>query len=388
MLKKNNTQQLSIHQQSTTILQFKNVIGNQFIQQKLAKGVDENRIHHAQLFLGAAGSDNLALALAYAQYIHCRNRQNGDSCGVCTACTKSQKMIHPDIHYTYPTIGTKAKSTDFVKEWRKAVLENPYMTAYQWLQHLEAENKQGNITTAECDAIVQKLSMKAFESPYKVLIIWMPEYLGKEGNRLLKIIEEPPANTIFLLVAANADLILNTILSRVQMVKVSRLGDDELSVALQERFDLSAAKAGQLAALAEGNFNEALKLIDHAQEDNQQLLIQWFSSCIKRQVVKTDGLIEQIATKGRENQKNFLRYCLFFMRQCMVFRILPNSSQLLHKTEQAIAGHLADKWSLQHFEELIDWLEKATYHIERNANPRILFCNFSLKISDIYRKSI
>ncbi|HNL07509.1 MAG TPA: hypothetical protein PKH93_08045, partial [Chitinophagales bacterium] len=200
-------------------MQFKQIIGQTNTKRYLMESAQHDHISHAQLFLGNEGCGALSLALAFAQYVNCSNRQTDDSCGRCSNCKKSQKLIHPDIHYCYPTIGSKAKSTDLLTEWREAVLKNPYMNVFQWLQHLKADNKQGNITAEECEDIIRKLSFTTYEAPYKILLLWMPEYLGKEGNRLLKIIEEPPPNTLFLLVAENANLVLNTILSRTQLLR-------------------------------------------------------------------------------------------------------------------------------------------------------------------------
>ena len=220
-------------------MQFKEVIGQQKVKDYLLKSAQSDQVSHAQLFLGPEGCGNLALAIAYAQYLQCRNKGATDACGKCSSCIKANKLIHPDIHFSYPTVGSKAKSTDFLKEWRDAVEQQPYMNVYQWLQHIKAENKQGNITREECEAIIRKLSLRAYESTYKVLIVWMPEYLGKEGNRLLKLIEEPPVNTVFLLVAENANLILNTILSRTQQLRIHRLSDAAIKEALVERHQLS-----------------------------------------------------------------------------------------------------------------------------------------------------
>ena len=228
-------------------VQFEKIIGQKGTKEQLIQMVQHNRLSHALLFLGKEGSGALSLALAFAQYIACE-QVNGkikktnpeaslfgeatpeiaepldmhDSCGVCSACTKANQLVHPDIHFSYPVIprksGDKPVSTDYINEWREFVSINPYGNVYDWLQFIGAENKQGNITSEECNDITRKISLKSFESEYKVLIIWMPEYLTKNGNKLLKLIEEPPPNTLFLLVAENEDLILPTILSRTQVV--------------------------------------------------------------------------------------------------------------------------------------------------------------------------
>jgi DNA polymerase-3 subunit delta' len=203
---------------------FNEIPGQEEVKSQLIRSVNENRISHAQLFLGPEGSGSLALAIAYAQYISCTERKEIDSCGECSSCRKYQKLIHPDLHFSYPFIASKEKkvevSTDVIAAWREAIIENPFLGLEEWMQTLDAENKQPNINIAECHDIIKRLTYKSFESEYKVLIMWLPEYLGTEGNSLLKLIEEPPAKTLFILVAQNHDQILNTILSRTQLVKI------------------------------------------------------------------------------------------------------------------------------------------------------------------------
>ena len=223
--------------------------------------VDGNRIPHALLFLGSAGCGKLALALAFAQYLVCRNKKDGEACGKCPHCIKAGKLVHPDIHFSFPTVGTNVKSDELLKEWRKALEENPYLDINQWMQQIGAENKQANINKEECLNIIRKLSLKTFEGNHKVMIIWLPEFLGKEGNRLLKIIEEPPENTNFILVAENSDLILNTILSRCQIVKINQLSDEEVVEGLKLKKEISEEKAQSLSHLVDGDLNEAMKLL-------------------------------------------------------------------------------------------------------------------------------
>ncbi|MEZ4883230.1 MAG: hypothetical protein R3E32_00745 [Chitinophagales bacterium] len=366
-------------------MQFKDVIGQQSIKNYLLNSAQSDQVSHAQLFLGNEGSGNLALAIAYAQYLQCRNRGEQDACGTCRSCVKANKLMHPDIHFSYPTVGSKAKSTDFLTEWRTAVQEHPYMNVYQWLQDIKAENKQGNITREECEAIIRKLSLRAYESTYKVLIMWMPEYLGKEGNRLLKLIEEPPANTVFLLVAENANLILNTILSRTQQLRVYRLSDAEISEALVNRHGVTANAARQVAILAEGDYNKALELLSNSDNDNQQLLIKWLGACLSNQSGILLEWVEEIAKLGRENQKNFIKYALYFLRQSLLLQMEHSKTISLDNEELQFARQLMEKMTLENFEAIIQLLDNASYHIERNANPKILFLHVSIQVMDSYR---
>lgn len=364
-------------------MQFKKVIGQAELKQKLIKGVLEDRISHAQLFLGQEGCGNLALALAYAQYVNCWDRQAEDSCGRCRSCIKARKLIHPDIHYTYPTVGSKMKSSNFAKEWRVAMLDNPYLNVHEWLQRIGAENKQGNITKDECEDILRRLSLKIYEGRYKICIIWMPEYLRKEGNRLLKLIEEPPAKTLFLLVALNTNLILNTILSRTQVVKVKRLTDSEIADWLIQNKGIPQATAQQIAALSEGNYNGALALLEHGNNDNQQLLIRWLGACLGKNVIAISKWVEEVAKIGRENQKNFLRYCLHFFRQCIFIQLAITQQTSLSREEINLSQQLMQQIGLEQLERLSTLLNKSIYYVERNAHSKVLFLNLSVQTRDI-----
>src|ERR1700740_2732515 len=235
-------------------MQFKHIIGQEAVKQKLLGTVADNRVSHAQLFLGPEGSGSLALAVAYAQYLSCEDRQPDDSCGVCASCRKYQKLVHPDLHFSYPFFAKDKNDTalTFIEQWREALTGNPYLSLDIWRSYLDAENKQANINIAECHQIIKKLSFKPFESVYKVLILWLPEYLDREGNSLLKIIEEPQPNTLFLLVAQNQDQILNTILSRTQLIKIPALGFEEIRHHLVEKHNQTIEAASQIAYLCNG----------------------------------------------------------------------------------------------------------------------------------------
>src|SRR5687767_4640114 len=272
-------------------MQFEKIIGQQEIKKHLVEMVQHNRLSHALLFLGKEGSGALPLALALAQYVVCEKvntQQQGyaalneestnspltidhspsDSCGTCPACLKAVQLIHPDIHFSYPVVtkksGTPPVSIDYITEWREFIKSYPYFNVYDWLQFIGAENKQGNITAHECNDIIRKLNLKSFESEYKILIMWMPEYLGNEGNKLLKLIEEPPPNTLFVLVAENESLVLQTILSRCQLVKIPALETKEIEEALIRRHKTESGIARQVAGVSEGNYRDAMQLVQHA----------------------------------------------------------------------------------------------------------------------------
>lgn len=368
-------------------MQFREIVGQDQIKARLIETVQSGRISHAQLFLGPEGSGSLALAVAYAQYISCENPGPEDSCGECPSCRKYQKLIHPDLHFSYPFFAKHKEDTaqTFIAEWREAFLENPYLGLETWRNSLDAENKQANINIAECHQILQKLCLKPFEGEYKVLIMWLPEYLDKEGNTLLKIIEEPPHKTLFLLVAQNQEQILSTILSRTQLVKVPAFSDQVVETYLLDR-GLSPEKAKQIAFLSDGNLQTAQNLLKDLENDNFQLFTDWMRICFGDKGNAMIDFVETIAKSGRENQKAFLRYGIHFLRECLL--ILSGASDLvrLPEAEQVVAINFAQKvLSLAKAEAIVAELEKAHYHIERNANPKILFLDVSLQFVKILK---
>jgi DNA polymerase III subunit delta' len=390
-------------------MSFNSIIGQQAVKEQLVNLVQQNRLSHALLFLGKEGSGALQLAMTFAQYITClptTNNQptepslfgepepaitsnivhqtsNNDSCGTCPSCIKAQQLIHPDIHFSYPVIprksGDKPIATDYITEWREFIKLNPYGNVYDWLQFINAENKQGNITAHECNDILRKLSLKSFESPYKILIMWMPEYLGKEGNKLLKLIEEPPANTLFILVAENEDQILPTILSRTQLVKIPALTKANVEAALIERANATPQKANQIAAVAEGNYREALQMLQHNEDDWQAMLREWLNAVVKFNPQAQVKWIDETAKIGREKQ--FLQYFTHLLELAIRLRTineaLPNSS------ESDFALRLNKITQLHQQQAIVDELNAATYYIERNANAKMLFHALSIKLYHI-----
>lgn len=370
-------------------MQFNQVIGQEKIKNQLRSAVRNNRMAHAQILLGAEGAGGLPLALATAQYLVCQNRTENDSCGECPGCSKASKNIHPDIHFTFPTIGGKATSEGFMTEWREAMAENPYLNDFAWLQKIGGEGKQGNMTAVECNRIISKLSLKSFESIYKIQIIWMPEYLAKEGNRLLKLIEEPPENTFFLLVAHDTDLILNTILSRCQLLKYSPLSDVEISTALQQKKGVPAEKADAIAYLADGSFYEALNIFEHSDDEDSMnhsaQFLDWLRKCYLGDGVEMTKWVEIFAKQGREPQKFFLRYGLHFFREFLFFKTTGTEKVRLLPTELETARKMNQILDFDKVEKITSLFSDCIYHVERNANPKILFLDASIRINKIFR---
>ena len=381
--------------------------------------IRQNRLSHALLFLGKEGSGALSLARAFAQFTVCE-RVNGkstgkkqaavevslfgepepvspptepenltDSCGECPACKKANQLVHPDIHFSYPVIsrksGDKPISTDFIKEWREFMLQQPYGNAYDWLQFIGAENKQGNITAHECEDILRKMNLKSFESEYKILIMWMPELLGKEGNKLLKLIEEPPPNTLFILVAENESLILPTILSRTQLVKIPLLTNLQVEAALETHHGVSMQKAQQVAAMSGGNYHEALQQLQHAEDDWEVLLRDWLNSIVKTGPAAQVKWIEEISKIGREKQKQFLKYFTHLLEHAIRLRVMGNAvdQESENQSTTDFALRLNKLCQISQQESIIQELDQAAYFIERNANAKILFHALTIKLYHI-----
>ncbi len=363
-------------------MRFSDVINQSKIKEQLISTVAENRVSHAQLFLGPEGCGNLAMALAYAQYINCENKHENDSCGECRSCTKAQKLIHPDIHFTFPFVNTdkKEKCSEWMVEWREFVLKNSYSNYNEWIQQITTDNKQGNINAKECTDIIHRLSFKTFESTYKILILWLPEFLEKEGNRLLKIIEEPPDNTVFLLVANNADRIINTLLSRLQLIKFSRLLDETIADAVADKFNLTSEQAKQIASMSDGNYNEAIQLLQLRENENASMLREWLECCYGRKIKGLFIWNDAYAKWGRENQKNFFNYCLHFFREIFLFQNGAATLNRLSEDELKMAAGAGNIFTKDSIMRVIELLDRCIYYIERNVNSKIMITHLSMEM--------
>lgn len=367
---------------------FSAIPGQLSVKDKLVGLVDHNRLSHALLFLGKEGSGSLQMAIAFAQYILCEQKNDKDSCGTCPSCKKATSLIHPDIHFSFPTI-TKAGidkpvCNDFITDWRSFIAQTPFGNAYDWLQCLGAENKQGNITAHECEDIIRKLNLKSFESGYKILIQWLPEYLGTAGNKLLKLVEEPPEKTLFIFVAEDESKILPTILSRTQLIKINQFEKQEVASWLITTQAVPKEKADKLAAIAQGNLREAFSLLHHADEDWQSLLREWLNAILKNGPASQVKWIEEISKLGREKQKQFLHYFIHLLSVSVHLANTPVSPSVSEE-EIDFASRLLKLISTEQIEAIVTELNQSLYHIERNANPKILFMALTIKIYHIIR---
>jgi len=374
-------------------MKFKEVIGQEALKKQLIQTINENRVSHAQLFAGPEGCGNLALALAYAQYICCENKTNDDSCGTCKSCQKYSKLIHPDLHFVFPVVNTKsiakATSDDYLNEWRKAILENPYISLTQWIDTIASENKQGGIFEKESGEIIRKLSMKTYESDFKVMIIWMPEKMHTvAANKLLKMIEEPPAKTLFLLVSENPGQLLNTILSRTQFVKIPPVELTDMLNALSQKIP-DKSRLLEIVRVAGGNYLKAQELVNS--EDDDLVFFEYFvklmRTCFKRDVSELIKLSDELAGLGREKQKKFLTISLRLMRENFTMTASHNSIVYLNDKEFEFSEKFHQFINLNNIYRINEELNSAIFHIEANGNAKIIFLDMSLKMIKLIKQS-
>ncbi len=376
----------------------RDVIGQNELKQRIIQKAQEGKISHAQLFFGKSGSGNLPLALAYAQYILCLNPSEQDSCGECSACVKVQKMIHPDMHFIFPVYKKEKEkdppvSDDYIKEFREQVLLNPYLEYLDWVSAIDIENKQAIINKEDCFAIIDKLSLKPYESKYKIMVIWLIEKLyHAAAPTLLKILEEPPNNTIFLVVSDDIENILSTILSRLQMVKLKPLSMNQITQKLATlNHDVPSQDLEFIAKISDGNFNKALKLLlNNTQEaEFDKLFIQWMRWCYE--ITKNDNIlvlsdwIENFSKNPKDYIKSFLEYSIYVAGQCIKINQQLDALITLNKQELALYKKFSPfihTINLPYFEEE---LEKALFHISRNVSVKMVLLDITIKISRIIK---
>lgn len=369
-------------------MQFKDVAGQETAKKGLLQLWQSERLPHALLFAGKEGFGGLPLALAFVQYVFCENKQAEDSCGICTNCNRVTKLIQPDLHFTFPSVspkpGTKASSNYYLNDFRSFVAQNAYGTVFDWLQFINAENKQGNITAEECREIIDNFNLTAFEGGYKVHLIWMPEYLGKSGNILLKLIEEPPPQSLIILVAEEEQNVLNTILSRTQLIKLMPISAQAIAEALVSQHKIEHRKALQIAQLAEGSLTNAIQLLQHTDEDLLPPLKNWFNGVFTNNGVAIVQWVDAMDKMGREQQKNFLQFTQQLLSHAFRLSFMPDYVVPLADDEAVFAGKLAQrKFSAEAYRQLDDALSTAIYHISRNAHSKTQLLHLSLTLQHI-----
>ena len=372
-----------------TNMQFKDVIGQEAVKKKLILSVKENRVPHAQLFLGPAGNGKMALALAYAQYILCPNRTESDSCGVCPSCQKISKLIHPDLHFVMPTATTKKVKSNpesdlFLEEWREYVQkENGYIDTSTWYNFLDVENKQGVINVRDAAALLRKLSFKAYEGAFKIAIIWMAEKVNEvAANKLLKLLEEPPEKTVFILIAESQDQLLATIKSRTSLVKVPQIALDDLKNALVMRKGCNEQQAMDAAIVAEGNWLDASRFVED--QDDEKFFFttfqQWMRLCFKAAVGELVDFSNNIKSVGREKQKSLLQYGVKIVRNALLFNNNLADIVMLPADEKTFGSKFAPFINPANLAQIVELLEESTRQIERNGYAPLIFMDTSLKM--------
>jgi DNA polymerase-3 subunit delta' len=372
---------------------FKEVIGQNSIKQRLIQSVNEERVSHAQLLAGPPGTGKLALAIAYAQYVACTNRQPNDSCGECPSCKKFKKLIHPDLHFVFPVIKTpkfkEPVSDNFLDDWRMMIGRNPYFNIDQWFGQIGVENAQGLIYSHQSEEIIRKLNLKSYESEYKVMIIWLPEKMHVAcANKLLKMIEEPPAKTLFVLVTDSEEDIISTIRSRCQMITVPPIDTDSVQIALSAMPEAVGHDIRNVVHLSKGNFNKALELL---QPDEQTLFnLERFKELMRfsygRKFLDLFKWADQVAAIGREKQKSLLAYFLDLLRENFIYNLKNQSLTFMNTSEEEFSKRFSPFINERNIQELTEVFETAIAHIGMNGNARIIFTDVAFKITKLIRK--
>jgi DNA polymerase-3 subunit delta' len=371
----------NLHFTKFNIVLFKQIIGQDFIKEKLITMANTGRISHTQLFVGPEGSGNLALAIAFAQYVNCQNPQPDDSCGVCGSCVKFDKLIHPDLHFTFPTITPYKQCKELAEDWREALTKNPYLNNYDWLQTIDSNaNKQGNITHEECRDIINRLSLTSYEAKFKTQIIWQAEYLNLSGNILLKLLEEPPLGTLIILVAHNTEKVLATILSRAQTIKVPKLSDHDIEESLQKHHQCLPQKSIDIARLADGDYNLAMSLLEVEHDGYFETFSSWMRFCFSGKVDELQKWVDDMAGNGREYVKNFLGYTTQMIRAAFLYKYGDPKLIRVNEQELQFLVKFSSFLHANNLGEIIKSLDEAVISAERNANLKILFLNLSLYI--------
>ena len=366
---------------------FQNVIGQTDAKQKLLHEVHKGRIAHAQLFCGPSGVGKMALALAYARYLCCPNHTPTDACGTCPSCVKWNKLVHPDVHFVFPIVkNAKAKKEicdDYLANWRQLLLESPYFALEHWLDKMGTENGQAIIYAKESDEITRKLSLKSSEGGYKITIVWLPEKMHEAcANKLLKLLEEPPQQTLFLLVSETPEMILPTIQSRTQRFNIPRISDEEIASALQRKYGIQAQDSETIAHMANGSFLKALATI-HLNEENSQyfdLFVSLMRLSYQRKIREMKQWSEQVASLSRERQKDFLNYCQHMIRESFIANFHCKEMNYMTRPEQNFTARFAPFVNERNVMGIMHELSEAQIHIEQNVNPRMVFFDFSLKM--------
>ena len=366
---------------------FKDIIGQKGVIEQLRRCVDENRLAHALLITGPRGNGKLPIAIALANYLLCGSGGD-DACGVCPACIKLKKYIHSDLHFVFPVKninGSKEKpvSDDYIVQWRELLLKNPYFGYDDWLVKLDIEKQQPMIYERESGEILHKLSMQSREGGWRVVVVWLPEKMGETGaNKLLKVIEEPPHKTLFLLVSEEPDKIIPTILSRTQRVAVPRIAHADMEEALQKRMGLTPDDAGVIAHQSGGNWEKAEELLSLSSEKAQylELFMQLMRVAYARNIRDMRAWSEEVAALGRERQKRLLEYCQRMIRENFIMNFRCDYMVYMSQAERNFSVRFSPFVNERNIFGIMEELSEAQRHIEQNVNAKMVFFDMSLRM--------
>lgn len=374
-------------------MQFSKVVGHQKTKALLAKEAKNNRVSHAQLFLGQEGSGKLPLAIAFSQFLLCDNPTKTDSCGKCPSCTKVEHNVHPDLHFVYPVVKSKGivASDDRRKDWNSLLEKTPYFNLNVWQDFTDEMGKNAQIGVDESKHILKKLALKSYSGKYKIMIIWLPEKMnGSAANKLLKILEEPPEKTLFFLICDSIEYILPTIISRTQIIKIPHLQNEDVMTYIKKTYGTTEDNAKSIANLADGNIVEAINMVqgDEAHHIYFDIFVKLMRSAYAIDALKLMDVAEELAGLGRENQKNFLKYGLHIFRECLLSNYTGNELTNLRDEEQAFLKKFAKFINNQNITEITQEFNHSYYHIERNANPKILFSDLVIRLTKMIKKGV
>jgi len=365
-------------------MQFSAVVGQEDLKLHLVNEIKDEKVSHAQLFLGKPGYGPLPLALAFVQYLFCENKQETDSCGECASCRKVSSLQHPDLHFSFPTVQSISKTSDgLLSEWRQQLTETPYFDLNTWIKHIDVKERKPIMGKDESQEIIKKLSLRSYEGGYKVMMIWMAEEMNAScANKLLKILEEPPNKTLFILMANSAEYMLQTILSRTQTVVVPRVSMSDISSYLRKEKQIGKETSESVAARADGDLLEGLELVgDHVEHDeNYKMFIQLMRVCYKKNVLDMIAWAEEISSTSNEHQKVFLKYALHMFRQSMLRNYTEDHLTRVSSEEDGFLQNFAKFITGNNIMNLMEIFDKSYYQIERNANSKILFTNLCFQV--------
>jgi len=374
-------------------MQFSKVVGHQKTKDLLAKEAKNDRISHAQMFLGPEGSGKLPLAIAFSQFLLCDNPTKKDACGKCPSCSKVEHNVHPDLHFVYPVVKSKgiATSDDRRQDWNLFLEKSPYFNLNMWQDYTDEMEKNAQIGVDESKHILKKLSLKSYSGKYKIMIIWLPEKMnGSAANKLLKILEEPPEKTLFFLVCDSIESILPTIISRTQIIKIPPLTNEDIVPYIKNSYNTTEDNALAISNLANGNIVEAINMVqgDQAHHIYFDIFVKLMRAAYTIDALKLMDVAEELAGLGREKQKNFLKYGLHIFRESLLSNYTGNQLTNLRDEEQAFLQKFARFINNQNITELTQEFNDSFYHIERNANPKILFTDLVIKLTKMIKKGV